>query len=450
MMHSNKDTGSLGEYHLGRGRGVLPFSSLCIPGEMFNTDSDANRVQFSTSVSHDIPPLEMSIAEPTVTLSNEQVRQLSADISQSIKASLLPSNQLPTSNSCLDCQKCLHVNQCGTTIIDASKMNLVLKSGKEPPYFRGDSADKCSIFEWEDLMRAYLEKGNYSKQECIDELINKLMGRARDVIQIWLRNSASVSRTVEVDMVFRILKQHFSGVISTGLPLADFYATKPFHNEGPYDYWIRLNKAADLAEQHLKSEGRCLQDRDMEIAVMFIRNCPDKGLSMMFLSKPQREWTAVEVQDRLDEFVRDRKVYECQFSQQAASAVNTDVYGTPTCKPQTVRPSESAFEPDHAVCENNTMDKMLNMLEKALSCNTQSSRATGHHKYNVRRPQVCKVCQSNNHSTVAHCRLHRLCFSCYLPGHTRDMCEMSASQPVPNSSTEAGDGHRQKPSQGNC
>ncbi|KAL0152067.1 hypothetical protein M9458_052621, partial [Cirrhinus mrigala] len=64
----------------------------------------------------------------------------------------------------------------------------------------------CSVFEWEDLMRAYLEKGNFSDQERIDEIINKLMGRARDVIQIW---------TGDVDMVFRILKQHFGGVIST-------------------------------------------------------------------------------------------------------------------------------------------------------------------------------------------------------------------------------------------
>lgn len=447
MMYSNKDTSYFGSYHLGRGRGVLPFSGSRTPGKTNDIDFDANRVQFSTPVSYDIPPLEMSLSEPTVALSDEQVKQLSSDISQSIKASLFPNNQLPISNSSYDCQRCSHVNQCGTTIIDASKMNLVLKSGKEPPYFRGDSSDKCSVFEWEDLMRAYLEKGNYSEQERIEEIINKLMGRARDVIQIWLRNSASVSKTGDVDLVFRILKQHFGGVISTGLPLADFYATKPYHNEGPFDYWIRLNKAADLAEQHLKSEGRSLQNRDMEIAVMFIRNCPNKDLSMMFLSKPQREWTAAEVQDRLDEFVRDRKVSECQFSQQTASANSSDVCGTPLCKPQVVRAPGSAVEPDHATCESNTMDRILNMLEKALTCNTQSTRAAVHRKPNVKRPQVCKVCQSNDHSTVAHCRLHRLCFTCYLPGHTHDMCEMSTAQA--NSSTAAVDGHSHRPSQGN-
>lgn len=448
-MHSDKDASYFGGCHFGRGRGVLPFSGSCTPGKMNDVDSDANRVRFSTPASCDIPPLEMSLSEPTIALSNEQVKQLSSDISQSIKSSLFLNNQLPTSNLCYDCQRCSHVNTCGTTIIDASKMNLVLKSGKEPPYFRGDSSDKCSIFEWEDLMRTYLEKGNYSKQERIDEIINKLMGRARDVIQIWLRNSVSVVRTGDVDMVFRILKQHFGGVISTGLPLADFYATKPYQNEGPFDYWIRLNKAADLAEQHLKSEGRTLQNRDMEIAVMFIRNCPDKDLSMMFLSKPQREWTAAEVQDRLDEFVRDRKVYECQFLQQTASAVSDDMCGTPPCKTQVVRAPGSAVEPDHATCESNTMDRILNMLEKALTCNTQSSRAVVHRRPNVKRPQACKVCQSNDHNTVAHCRLHKLCFTCYLPGHTHDVCEMTTSQVRPNSSTAAVDSHNQRLSQGN-
>lgn len=142
----------------------MPFSGSCTPGKTNDIDFDANRVRFSTPVSYDIPPLEMSLSEATVALSDEQVKQLSSDISQSIKASLFPNNQLPTSNSCYDCQRCSHVNQCGTTIIDASKMNLVLKSGKEPPYFRGDSSDKCSVFEWEDLIRAYLEKGNYSEQ----------------------------------------------------------------------------------------------------------------------------------------------------------------------------------------------------------------------------------------------------------------------------------------------
>lgn len=199
MMHSNNDTSHLGGYHLGRGRWVLPFSGPCTPGNANNSNSEAARVRFSTPMSYDIPPLEMSLSESTVALSNEQVKQLSSDISQSIKASLFLDSQLPTSTLCYDCQRCSHVNQCGTTIIDASKMNLVLKSGKDPPYFHGDSSDKCSVFKWEDLMRAYLEKGNFSDQERIDEIITKLMGWARDVIQIWLRNSASVSRTGDVD-----------------------------------------------------------------------------------------------------------------------------------------------------------------------------------------------------------------------------------------------------------
>ncbi|KAJ8349270.1 hypothetical protein SKAU_G00244000 [Synaphobranchus kaupii] len=46
----------------------------------------------------------------------------------------------------------------------------------------------------------------------------------------------------------------------------------------------------------------------MELAVMFIRNCPNKDLSLVFMGKPQREWTASEVQERLDEFLREHRV----------------------------------------------------------------------------------------------------------------------------------------------
>ncbi len=57
------------------------------PGETNDIDFDAHRVQFSTPVSYDIPPLKMSLSEPTVVLSDEQVKQLSSDISQSIRLS---------------------------------------------------------------------------------------------------------------------------------------------------------------------------------------------------------------------------------------------------------------------------------------------------------------------------------------------------------------------------
>lgn len=81
-----------------------------------------------------------------------------------------------------------HFSQ-GGPFIDASKLNLALRSErKDPPFFRGESMDKYSLCEWEGLMRGYLDKSSNSGRVCVDKLVSRLMGRARDVIRIWLRN----------------------------------------------------------------------------------------------------------------------------------------------------------------------------------------------------------------------------------------------------------------------
>ena len=49
--------------------------------------------------------------------------------------------------------------------------------------------DKYSLCEWEGLMRGYLDKSSNSGRVCVDKLVSRLMGRARDVIRIWLCNS---------------------------------------------------------------------------------------------------------------------------------------------------------------------------------------------------------------------------------------------------------------------
>ncbi len=41
---------------------------------------------------------------------------------------------------------------------------------------------------------------------------------------------------------------------------------------------------------------------------MFICNCPDRELSFVFKSKPVHSWTASEVQEQLDELLRERKL----------------------------------------------------------------------------------------------------------------------------------------------
>ncbi|KAJ8388185.1 hypothetical protein AAFF_G00136510 [Aldrovandia affinis] len=79
------------------------------------------------------------------------------------------------------------------------------------------------------------------------------------------------------------------------MPLADFYTTHPFHNKLAFDYWIRLNKAIDMAEDVLKRQGKTLENLAREVTVMFIRHCPDPELALVFKCKPLEEWTAGEV-----------------------------------------------------------------------------------------------------------------------------------------------------------
>ncbi len=47
---------------------------------------------------------------------------------------------------------------------DLSNLNLVIRHQdiKEPPTFRGDKTDRCTIGEWEELMQTYLNKKGYS------------------------------------------------------------------------------------------------------------------------------------------------------------------------------------------------------------------------------------------------------------------------------------------------
>ncbi|XP_056333324.1 uncharacterized protein LOC130244810 [Danio aesculapii] len=340
------------------------------------------------------------------------IKQIGSEIGQSIRDSIM-SSEFPNSFTKKSQEKCSgHVScdKTNTTVLDASKMNLILKAEvTAPPHFRGDGSDKFSIVEWEDMMRVYLSKLDVTDSEKIDEIINRVMGRAKDVMKVWLRNGTT---SPSVDSVFSVLKQHFGDQCSSGIPLADFYSVKPNPREGAWDYWIRLNKAADVAEQSLRWEGRTLDNRSKELAVMFIRNCPDRELAFVFKSKPVQSWTASEVQEQLDELLRERKSTNQAVKQFATIVSEQEV---------DVTALHSKSEQGAGVSDENALDKVLTLLEKALVCNTQSMRGpwpkqTGH------KIRECKVCQSSEHSTTAHCRMYNLCFKCFAEGHVSYNC----------------------------
>ncbi|XP_066524972.1 uncharacterized protein [Hoplias malabaricus] len=68
-----------------------------------------------------------------------------------------------------------------------SNVKLVMQhDAKEPPIFRSDSSDKFTFQEWENLMTLYLRKRSVLVHEHSHEILDRLMGKAGDVVKIKL------------------------------------------------------------------------------------------------------------------------------------------------------------------------------------------------------------------------------------------------------------------------
>uniref|UniRef100_A0AAV2JJ45 Uncharacterized protein n=1 Tax=Knipowitschia caucasica TaxID=637954 RepID=A0AAV2JJ45_KNICA len=91
------------------------------------------------------------------------------------------------------------------------------------------------------------------------------------------------------------------------MPLADFYNTLPMPSEDAMEYWIRLNKTVDVANECLRRQGRKIDDPAHEVSMMFVKHCPDQTLSHVFKFKSADKWTASEIQERLDENLQEKK-----------------------------------------------------------------------------------------------------------------------------------------------
>ncbi|KAL0148796.1 hypothetical protein M9458_055899, partial [Cirrhinus mrigala] len=73
---------------------------------------------------------------------------------------------------------------CGSSNADSSVLNRVLKSKiKEPIIFRGDRAEPYTIHEWEAIVLSYLRKIGTTIEEQADEVMSRLMRRAREVVR---------------------------------------------------------------------------------------------------------------------------------------------------------------------------------------------------------------------------------------------------------------------------
>ncbi len=308
---------------------------------------------------------------------------------------------------------------------------------KEPPSFRGDGSDTVEIEEWEDLMRTFVKKSNMSADEHVEEILVHLRGKAKDVVKFWIRNCDSTT-TVCPNSVYSLLRKHFSCSHYSPVPLADFYTTLPEEDENPYDYWLRLNKAADVASECLREQGKTLDNPSVEIVHMFIRHCPNKDFALTFRSKPIDKWSAHEVQAVLNDYQSDlsfKATSTVHRSRSERVSVNKlDVNTVPV-------PAPSVCEQQQKSTDFSALEKVIDMLEKVLLTNSNKPQSHPRRQPHARLPRIegfdalpCSICNDVAHSALMHCREHRLCFQCQSPGHSRRSClrwRSQSTQPSP-------------------
>lgn len=432
---------------IGRGRGiptVLQFNSPAQrdavhavgdrqdPAEVPSVSGDrvpsqSHRIEPTTSPQITVTPTSDPILQSpdVVGQMSDIIRHVGQQLADSIVARLSPAHAVPTPTTSV-----VHDTPINTSTqsLDLSQVQLVpLRKMREPPTFRGDDTDTVDVHEWEDLMRSYIKGTNVRTEHQAEEILIHLRGRAKDVVKFGTRNSG-IDVTQNPDAIYGLLRKHFAAVPFSPLPLADFYTTLPKSNEDAYDYWLRLNQAADVATDRLREQGKDLDCSSLEVTRMFIKNCPSKDLSMTFRSKTINKWSAVEVQAVLDE-------YHTEMSSKGAAAAvsrkpsehvyvnNVEMLHTAVGHAD-IQETPSVKAPDLTALE-----RVIAMLEKVLLERSAPSTASAARQPKSRLPRIeglnnlpCAVCSDASHSALVHCRENKLCFQCYSPDHSRRNC----------------------------
>ncbi len=302
-----------------------------------------------------------------------------------------------------------------------SNLNLVIRHQdiKEPPTFRGDKTDRCTIGEWEELMQTYLNKKGYSVSEQGQEILDRLMGRAKDVVRTCIRNNSLINVNRDPHVLFSILRQHFGDAVSSTTPLRDFYETIPRRSECGLDYWIRLNKAVDLADECLRRQGKKVEDPSHEVTMMFVRHCPEPTLYAALRSKPLESWTANEVQALIDSHHRDKQSSGVERALQAEEKPSGA-----WCMTQQQAPDSgqaSGFDPALLSRAVSLLEQMI-LSQKEKEKEPRAEQVKTLQGESSRYSNSCGVCRALDHTTKTHCFKEGLCFVCYKTGHRGFEC----------------------------
>ncbi|KAK9962862.1 hypothetical protein ABG768_006101 [Culter alburnus] len=425
--------------HIGRGRGLFGVSEPVVGKPrilVYDSATDPTVLNNGSSKLKSSTPANAGPDNVTQQL-RDLIGELGSQIGDSIVTRLL-TNQTSVSPGSVP----LFEQQPSSTMplstsLDLSKLNLIVKADiKEPQMFRGDGSDKCSILEWIEQMNVYLSKKGCSKVDGVEEILNHLCGRAKSIVKVKLKSSPVAVLSPEI--VYEVLQRYFSESPGSCQPLADFYATHPKHNEHPVDYWVRLNKAAELADAHLQRCGSKMENMSSEIAMMFIRNCPNLDLSNVFRCKPISKWSAEEVQEAIDEHERDFKSRK-PLPSAPKVAVNQVVVAEKPVSMQVAVGSESVGVTSAActasphpktseAAELGTLERVLKMLERVLERTTQPVSEPKPRMSPWYRASPCAVCGDRSHSTRSHCMRERRCLDCLEFGHQRKQCHRVVGQ----------------------
>lgn len=219
------------------------------------------------------------------------VGQLGAQIGESIVAKLMSAGVVNMGGDPQNASASQNAHSEATRH-EVPHVTVHVKPDREPQAFRGDSSDKYTVQEWIDMTKTHLRKQVIPMHEQAEEILSRLRGKARDVVRIGLRSDPAQDVKQNPELIYNIILHYFSDA-SSCLPLADFYATLPKLKENPVDYWIRLNKAADLAVEGLCRQGKQTGNMSDEVALMFVKHCPDPELSYTLKCKPIHEWTSL-------------------------------------------------------------------------------------------------------------------------------------------------------------
>lgn len=204
-----------------------------------------------TSVPHS-PLDDVRLADQMSTV----VQQIGQQLADIIMSHLNMSS--PTAAVHTDCEKtCNNKDSIPGRTLDLSQVQLVTqREAKDPPVFRGESSDTLTVDELEESMKTY-RKSVVQLVHQAEEILIHLRGRAKDVVKFGIRNG-EIDVQHNPQAIYGLLRKHFSSSHYSSVPLTDFYSTLPKEQEDPYEYWLRLNRAADIVAIVLKSRVKCL------------------------------------------------------------------------------------------------------------------------------------------------------------------------------------------------